>query len=111
MSEWKRRRRARFRSEVFTRDGYTCVACGFEDPEAEHLDARHIIDRNEMPNGGYVAENGISLCPECHRKAEVWHASDKMHCRKGYHPLSLFYRIDSSPEQARQASLDPNPRY
>lgn len=106
MAQWKRQRRARFRQAVYERDEYTCQKCGFEDAEADHLDAHHIIDRGEIPNGGYVPENGITLCKECHRKAEVWHASDKRHCEKGYHPLTLFYLIDSSPSEARRASQD-----
>lgn len=106
MSRWKKRRRAQFRKSVFGRDGYECVKCGFEDSSGDELDAHHIIDRDEMPNGGYVPENGITLCKECHRKAEVWHASDKYHCEEGYHPLTLFFLIDSSPEKARAEDRD-----
>ena len=62
----------RFRAAVFGRDGFTCRGCGFAStPERaeDALDAHHITDRNEMPNGGYVAENGITLCEVCHAKA------------------------------------------
>ena len=34
------------------------------------LDAHHITSRDKMPNGGYVKENGATLCEECHLKAE-----------------------------------------
>ncbi len=36
------------------------------------LDAHHITPREDMPNGGYVKQNGISVCDECHQKAEAW---------------------------------------
>jgi hypothetical protein len=29
-----------------------------------------------MPGGGYVAENGISLCENCHQQAEVFHQTN-----------------------------------
>jgi hypothetical protein len=79
------------------------VTCGYSDNTGDTLDAHHIIDRNDMPNGGYVPENGITLCKECHKKAEVWHSSDKMHCAEGFHPLTLFFYIGSSPAEARKA--------
>ena len=36
-------------------------------------DSHHITDRKEIINGGYVLENGISLCSACHWKAEQYH--------------------------------------
>ena len=69
------------------------------------LDAHHITDRNEMPNGGYVPENGITLCiadddDSCHFKAEVWHRSGKTAFFPGYKPDDLYALIDSSYEKA-----------
>jgi len=61
----KQETRRRFREAVFARDGYKCVVCGFQSDKenAEHqLDAHHITPREDMPNGGYVKENGVSLC-------------------------------------------------
>jgi hypothetical protein len=29
-----------------------------------------------MPNGGYVAENGIALCDTCHASAEAYHRGE-----------------------------------
>jgi len=92
----KKQIREAFREVVFTRDSYRCRKC----KETESLDAHHITDRNEMPNGGYVAENGISLCPECHKKAEVWHSSKKTNYVKGFHPDDLYRLIGSSLEIA-----------
>ena len=75
MSQKKKQIRQQFRSAVFARDRYRCRVCGFQStPEKaeEELDAHHITDRNEMPNGGYVKENGVSLCKEaCHVEAEL----------------------------------------
>lgn len=66
MSKQKKLVRERFRDAVFKRDNHKCRVC-FE--KNSKLDAHHITDRNEMPNGGYCKENGISLCESCHEKA------------------------------------------
>ena len=88
--------RERFRTSVFERDGYKCRCCG----ATGDLDAHHITDRHDMPNGGYVPENGISLCPECHLKAERYHASGHKEFVEGYHPDQLYALIGSSYELA-----------
>jgi hypothetical protein len=59
--------REKFRQAVFSRDGFKCQVCGI----IENLDAHHITSRKEMPNGGYVKENGITLCQICHCRAEI----------------------------------------
>lgn len=55
-----------------------------------------------MPGGGYVKENGISLCPECHEKAEIFHSTGKAF--PGYAPEDLYRKIGSSETKARTAS-------
>jgi hypothetical protein len=58
-----------------------------------------------MPNGGYVPENGISLCDDgCHILAEVFHQTGTPH--PGYAPADLYVRIGSSLEAASQASVN-----
>lgn len=105
MSADKKRVRKAFRAAVFERDGFACRACGFESStetaEAE-LDAHHITDRNEMPNGGYVAENGITLCAACHLNAEAHHRGDPV--PPGFAPEELYALIGSSAEAARAAA-------
>lgn len=105
MGQEKKRVRENFREAVFQRDGFRCAVCGKSQKEAGHLDAHHITDRNEMPEGGYVAENGIALCPVCHEKAEVWHSSGHTRAEEGYLPDDLYRRIGSSLEKARKACL------
>jgi hypothetical protein len=105
MSQRKKQVRKEFRATVFARDGFACAACGFQSaPERaeDELDAHHITDRNELPNGGYVAENGISLCAKCHRKAEAFHRGEEI--PPGFTPAELYARIGSSEEDARTAS-------
>ena len=92
----KKQIRAAFRKAVFERDQYRCAKCGASD----ELDAHHITDRSEMPDGGYVVENGISLCKDCHWKAEQFHATGS--AVKGYAPDNLYRIIGSSREQARK---------
>lgn len=97
MSAKKKKVRAAFRDAVFGRDGGRCACCG-----APAVDPHHITDRSLMPHGGYVAENGISLCAACHELAEAFHATGTAH--PGYAPEDLYARIGSSEEQARAAS-------
>lgn len=88
MADKKQIRRA-FRNAVFKRDGYRCAMCGKPGKDRQGadahltfhskisgaslllLDAHHITERNDMPDGGYFEENGISLCDGgCHLFAE-----------------------------------------
>ncbi len=108
MSSRKKAAREAFRAAVYRRDGYRCAVCGHEPrpeewaKEPRPLDAHHITDRNEMPNGGYVAENGISLCGSCHLLAEAEHAGGPP--TPGYSRGELYARIGSSHEKALRAS-------
>lgn len=57
-----------------------------------------------MPNGGYVKENGISLCPGCHEKAEVFHSTGTGTALPGWSPSDLYQVIRSTYELAVKAS-------
>ncbi len=110
--------RTKFRNDVFARDKYCCICCnkpgkdrqggdGWKKFHREEfslvpLDAHHIISRKEMPNGGYVKENGISVCDECHIKAEAYWS--KQPVQNGFMPDELFKKIGSSEELARSVS-------
>jgi len=104
--------RKQFRKSVFKRDGYRCKCCGVagkdrQDDELNKtlvdLDAHHIINRNELPNGGYVKENGITVCTECHFKCEsYWECGVSI---PGFSPEDLFKLIGSSREEATEKSL------
>lgn len=101
----KKEIRRNFRNAVFTRDKYTCVTCGkkFTPEQVEtELDAHHITDRNQIINGGYVMENGASLCKECHMKAEEFHRTGKSIL--GFSPEDLYSKIGSSLEMATKAA-------
>lgn len=89
-----------FRSEVFNRDKNKCVFCG-----KPAVDAHHITDRHEMPNGGYVKENGISVCEEHHLICEEFHISDGKNWVEGFHPNDLYEKIGSNYELAYEKSL------
>lgn len=106
--------RKKFREDVFSRDDYHCVTCGAKgiDRQANpvrivlvFLDAHHIIDRNNFPNGGYVKENGITLCDICHKKAEKYHQTNGADWEFGFHPNDLFKLIKSSKEAAFATDL------
>jgi len=54
-----------------------------------------------MPNGGYVKENGITVCKEdCHLKVEMFHISEGTEWSEGLHPDDLYRMIGSSKELA-----------
>lgn len=57
-----------------------------------------------MPGGGYVKENGISLCHEHHMMAEVYHSCDKEIWEEGFHPNDLYSMINSSYATAVEIS-------
>lgn len=100
----KQKIREQFRESVFRRDRHKCRVCGRNDVK---LDAHHITDRNEMPNGGYVKENGITLCDTergCHWKAEIYHTSNGKDWTEGFHPDDLYRMIGSSKQAAIIAS-------
>lgn len=99
----KERVRERFRAAVFQRAGHRCQGpgCSARAP-AVVLDAHHVTDRRELPAGGYVPENGIALCPPCHERAEVFHATGA--AVEGWHPDDLYRVIGSSRERAEAAS-------
>src|SRR5690349_13291884 len=83
----KKQLRESFKNGVFSRDGHRCKICG-KHAQAVKLDAHHIINRNLMPNGGYVLENGITLCdtPDgCHFKAEKFEEILKLKKNLGVH--------------------------
>lgn len=112
MSQQKKQVRANFRRETFARDKCTCQGCGRLLPE-EELDAHHITPREDMPNGGYVKENGVTLCKEprdkllsCHEMAEAYLKPEEYGVEEpGYSPAELYSKIGSSHDRAYKASL------
>lgn len=55
-----------------------------------------------MPSGGYVKENGISVCDACHLKAEAhWNGSE---ADPEFAPEKLYQLIGSCYEDAEDAS-------
>ena len=78
-----------------------CRTCGESGNDVEY-DPHHITNRKEIPNGGYVKENGIQLCHTCHIKAEDTYFNRDHHL--GFTPAELYLRIDSSYELAYSKS-------
>lgn len=104
-----------FRSDVFARDKVACRACSVTAAEVP-LDAHHITPREEMPNGGYVVENGITLCSTvrasdkktilrlgCHERAEAALKGSSLFATgddKRFSASALYALIGSSKEAA-----------
>jgi predicted restriction endonuclease len=101
----KKEVRANFRNSVFTRAKYRCECCGTSGFDRQDktgkgvpLDAHHINNRMLFDNGGYVKENGISVCDECHLKSEQYWCD----CigLPGFMPDDLYKIIGSSEVEA-----------
>lgn len=54
---------------IFKRDGYTCQDCGLHEPEI--IEAHHIISKKEAPEKQYDLDNGVTLCPNCHKRRHI----------------------------------------
>jgi HNH endonuclease len=94
-----KRWRKEFNASVFHRDNNKCRICG-----KDGVDAHHITDRHDLPNGGYVASNGILLCETCHIKAGEHHITNGKSWPKGFHPNDLYDLICSSYNKAYEDS-------
>jgi hypothetical protein len=53
-----------WRSDVFTRDNWTCQTC---QSRGIYLEAHHIKSWAKYPRLRYVLSNGVSLCLDCHK--------------------------------------------
>lgn len=99
-----KRLRQVFNEAVLARAGGLCMGPDCKDSfTSRAVDAHHITDRHEMPNGGYAKENGIGLCADCHLKAEKYHQTKGQEHVPGYHPDELYTRIGSSKQNAEEA--------
>lgn len=114
MGHKKKQVRQVFRDKVFGRSNYHCECCGVKGMDRQSppvltkgvtpaipLDAHHIIDRHEFPNGGYVLQNGIAVCDDCHMKAEQFHSTGTPY--PGFSPEELYVKIGSSFVEAYKA--------
>jgi len=73
-----------WRSDIFTRDNFTCVFCGEKGIElnADHFPKRFIdivndykiktIDEANLCEELWNINNGRTLCVKCHRKTDTW---------------------------------------
>jgi predicted restriction endonuclease len=99
--ESKKEVRRKFRQGVLKRDNYKCRCCGklgYDRQAAPEslkvpLDAHHIEERTSE---NYVLENGISVCDDCHWKAEQFHISSGVSWVSNFHPNDLYKLIGSS---------------
>jgi len=98
----KRQIRERFRKHVYERDGHKCKICMVPITECQNLEVHHITDRNEIFGGGYVKENGITLCPKHHDKAEDFHRNKPVD--EGFYPNDLYALIGSTRAKAEEAA-------
>lgn len=63
-SKWLLRLWSRF---IKTRDAFRCLCCD----SREGIQAHHIIRRTRYPLGALELGNGVTLCPECHKRVHA----------------------------------------
>lgn len=66
-----KRSQGRFRQEVLIRDGYRCQSCG---KLGGRLESHHVVPLEE--DGEHHADNGQTLCRDCHFDAHRPRAID-----------------------------------
>ena len=96
MFEKKKEIRRKFREVVFKRDKHRCVLCS----QTKDLDAHHITERKFFKNGGYVEENGITLCKRHHLYVENNNGVERI--------KNLYKSIHSSFELAKRRDDELN---
>lgn len=65
----KNQNRAKFREAVFKRDNNKCIVCSKDAVDAHHLVER-CLWKEPSEQGGYIVDNGVSLCSLHHIEAE-----------------------------------------
>ena len=100
MSAKKKLARQKFRDEVLKRDRNRCVVCKTED----NIEAHHITDRELMPGGGYVKENGVTLCHEHVEMAEAHRTKSEDGAVAELAPVKLYNKVGSNYDKALKAS-------
>ena len=56
-----------WRLSVFERDKFTCQGCGAKGGD---LHAHHILAFSQFPAHRFDINNGLTLCPTCHKKTD-----------------------------------------
>jgi 5-methylcytosine-specific restriction endonuclease McrA len=92
-----------FQDAVFKRDHNKCAHCGSADGITFFL----ISPRGEMPNGGYVLENAVTLCHDCYKRAKYFYGKmpDNAWRYPDHDPRELYKLIGSDFDMALEASL------
>lgn len=65
-----------WRKSVLERDNHSCQDCG----GAEKIDAHHIQQIIDYPEGIFDIDNGLALCENCHNRHTFW---QRLKRRKG----------------------------
>lgn len=94
---------AKWSKAVRERDGYSCRRCRRWDPAVQ---AHHIHSKKQRPDLRHELDNGVSLCPACHRHVHLNPDESK---REGYMGTES-YELAMSRRGASVSSHQPRRR-
>ena len=78
-----------FRRQVLKRDKNTCSRCGLKDVTPGFMEVDHIEPKALSESLRFDVENGMTLCPNCHRRKTI---IDMKRIRE-VKPMPVFGRI------------------
>ena len=67
--------------QVYKKDKYTCLKCGYKAGGDLKLEAHHIYPKAIYPRKAYDVSNGATLCEVCHRTGK--HSYHALNGNKG----------------------------
>ena len=86
---------------VRTRAGMKCEVCGREHSSSAPLNAHHIMPRQSFTGLRFDPDNGIALCPKCHKMGKfsahrggIWFADWLRTFKPGRHDHCLAHKDD-----------------
>lgn len=78
---WKGGSLSYLKRQVKVRDDYTCMICGFREPEIMQVD--HIQPRAVYPELNLVLNNLMTICPNCNARKTIKEKRSKIFIKVG----------------------------
>lgn len=88
------------KNNVFTRDDFTCVYCGYKSLIGKNLTIDHVLPRSR--GGSSTYKNCVTACKTCNNIKDCYtpeEAGMKMSCQQRSHAVDAFYFVKDIPEE------------